>query len=1185
MLLKSLEIQGFKSFPDKTVLKFGNGITAVVGPNGSGKSNISDAVRWVLGEQSIKTLRGGRMEDVIFNGAQSRRASGYAEVSITIDNAGREFASDADEITVTRRYYRSGESEYLINRAEVRLRDINEIFMDTGLGRGGYSIIGQGRIAEIVGAKSDERRRIFEEAAGISKFRYKKEESEKRLAEAEDNLLRLNDILTELAARLGPLKIQAEKAKKYTGLAAEKKELEVGLWVRSLGEDRAAVKENEQKYLATLAQYNEAEKSAAENEKQTDELYLQSQKKAAEAEDVRKAAEVMRQQALKKLSSADLLQNDIAHNSENAARLRGDIARCGELGEKGRGEIEEVNAKLAQKLKELGDANEQIDTARRELDEAAAQNKGYSAEIERFTARLAEIAGESSKAQLKRMAAVSDISHLQELAASAGRDAKLREEALENAQAKLAKKKGGAAAVDEKLASLGNEAAGYALKLKNRREKLAAAAKAEQEGTLRLSAARQRAQMLADMEKRLEGFYNSVKNVMAEKQRGGLRGIRGPVSTLLRVPAEYSLAVETALGGALQHIVVDDEEAAKAAIRFLKRTDGGRATFLPLSSVAGREDVGFKKGVGFVGMAAALIEYDPVYRGIVQNLLGRTAVAENLDAAAALARENAFRYKVVTLDGQVVNPGGSMTGGSSGRGPGLLSRAADIGRLTKEAEAMKTRVAEFAEQKKREEEAVAKVEADVSGLNAAISTAREEKIRFESEIKALETAAALAQSDLDAVRSGNAGRAERKKALESDLSEAEKRIRQAEEEAEKVKAAVKASGDGGRKTAALVQEKTAALSSLQLSAMEARKDCEALETAAENLKNSLDDSGRRARELQAEFEELQNRSAEAARSIEALKAEAEKLTAEADKSAAKIEALSAERMELERRTSELRQQGRGLSAERENLSREMARLEERKNSAQAEFDTVAGRLWDEYGLTLSEAEKNCAAVSDTIAAKKRIAELKSSIKSLGDVNVGAVDEYNEVSERHGFLSAQVGDVQKSKDGLKSLINSLTSSMRDIFQKQFKLITLHFEHIFVELFGGGSATLRLSDPADVLGSGIEIEVQPPGKIIKNLAALSGGEQAFVAIALYFAILKVRPSPFCILDEIEAALDDANVDRFAAYLRRMCDNTQFIVVTHRRGTMDEADVLYGVTMQDEGVSKLLTLEASQLGEKAG
>lgn len=1187
MFLKSLEIHGFKSFPDKTLLNFGKGITAVVGPNGSGKSNISDAIRWVLGEVSSKALRGTRMEDVIFGGAVGRRPLGFAEVSLTLDNSGRELPYDGDEVKITRRFYRSGESEYLLCGKSVRLKDIHELLMDTGLGRDGYSIIGQGRIEEIVSARSEERREVFEEAAGISKYRYRKEESERRLVETEENLVRLRDILSELEARVGPLKEQAEKAKKYIDLAGERKELEIGLWLNTLDKQREILREHENRLEYANAQYDTVCEKLENAQKKMEDIYLESQRKAALIEQCRRQARELYETAVQKQAQVGILENDIAHNNESIDRLKAEFEKIKSSGGERETEIARINAEIQKKKLESEETARMLEECETGVSDISKQSEGLSLELEKIGGELSSLTMKLSDARIEKNGTLSSITHFKERAGTIDGDITSRSGRAESLESGLKTVKSQIADIQEKIETLVNERQGYELKLAAKKDRLSRIDESLRSYVLQFDGKNQRASMLEDLERNLEGFSQSVKAVMREKRHGRLAGIHAPVSKLIDVPSDYALAIETALGFSAQHIVVDNEDDAKAAIGMLKRINGGRATFLPITAVHGNilSERGLESESGFVGVASELISFDKRYEGIMRSLLGRTAIAKDLDYAVWIAKKYGYRFRIVTLDGQLVNVGGSLTGGSSARGTGLLSRSAEIAKLREEAAAVKKRIDAMREERKTCSQQASALEAAISGINGELATAQEDKIRFDSERRSLEEQIRQIYDEISALKKEKEESAQKIAEYEKKLADGDETIRRLTESIEEVQRQAEVLGGNRNKLMRLREERAEKITALKLSQVACEKDIETLNQELAGIMRQHQDSEERLNELEWQMTELEEKIKKAQGDIIALNDEAALLKRQSEEKSEQSAKLSEEREAMEKTTADIRSAERELSDEKEKISGELARLEERRATVQSECDSIIARLLDEYEMTRSEAEKTIPRLDDPARAQKRLSEVKNSIKALGNVNVAAIDEYNEVSERYRFMKEQTDDVERSKKELERLINDLTEKMRKIFKEQFEIISKNFSQIFVELFGGGDAHLELTQPEDVLKSGIEIIVNPPGKIINNLSMMSGGERVFVAIALYFSILKVRPSPFCVLDEIEAALDDANVSRFAAYLRRMCDETQFIVITHRRGTMDEADVLYGVTMQNEGVSKLLTLDVDALVERLG
>ena len=1188
MLLKSLELQGFKTFPDKTVLTFNNGITAVVGPNGSGKSNISDAMRWVLGEQSARILRCTKMEDVIFNGTPKRKPLGFAEVSLLFDNTDRTLPFDSDEVSVTRRYYRSGESEYQINKASVRLKDVNELFMDTGLGRDGYSMIGQGKIDSIVAARSEDRRVIFEEAAGISRFRYRKEESERRLSQAEENLLRLHDILSELESRVGPLKEQAEKAKEYLALAKEKRELEIGLWLETLNRSGRLLREQEDRILTVRAQYDAAEQEINGIDQKIEEVFGQSNSCSARIDEERRQSSLLEENAAKKDGEASVLENDIRHNEEDVARMEREIAESAVSGEEMDRQIAEANQNILKKQEyikasdaEHADISGELEALRSGMDEA-------SAKIDRLTRDLAGLSARATEAKVSETSALSSIAEIKlrrkaVLESSAEKES--RKETLNRSAKEISDK---LRELVERLEALQNTVKGYELRLQSRGGKKESARQLRDKLRLDTEGLFRRAHLLEDLERNLEGFSQSVKAIMQESSRGTLKGVHGPVSRLLKVPEPYAVAMETALGSAMQNIVVGSEEDAKSAIGLLKQRNSGRATFLPLTTIRGRllEEKGLEQCPGFVGIAARLCSCDPAYNDILNSLLGRIVISEDLDSAVAIARRYSYRFRIVTLDGQVVNAGGSMTGGSLARNSGLLSRASEIEKLKQEAAGVQQKAEQAETALKTAAEEVSAAEAALAGANGELASAREEKIHAEAERRRITSELESFLHDLETLEKEKSEAENRLKDLEARRTEARREAEEIESQSNRLQEEL--AGISGNKNELNRQcdDLSEKLRQLELDRLASQKDIESLRASAADIELRKAGHREKAEALKTQIAQVQASTEHLRGEIARLKEEAQTMRREAENSGKKIEEMNLRRMELEKQSAEFRAKEREKSEEKEKTGHELARLEERKAGIQKDYDEIIARLWEEYELTRREAEEQVEIkITDPAAAQRRLGELKSRIKALGSVNVSAVDEYREVAERYEFLKAQISDVENSRDELKKLIGNLTRQMRELFTERFNLIRQNFVQTFRELFGGGTADLTLSEPEDVLNSGIDISVQPPGKIVAHLEALSGGEKALVAIALYFAIMKVNPPPFCVLDEIEAALDDVNVDRFAAYLRRMTQNTQYIMITHRRGSMEEADVLYGVTMQDEGVSKLLEMPVAEMETKIG
>ena len=1002
MYLRALEISGFKSFPERTRLTFERDITAIVGPNGSGKSNISDAILWVMGEQSSRTLRGGKMQDVIFGGTAKRPSMGVAQVSLILDNSAGIFDVDAEEVTITRKYYRSGESEYYINRQQVRLRDVNELLMDTGLGRDGYSIIGQGRIAEIVSGKSAERREVLEEAAGISRYRYRKEEAERRLARTDENLLRINDKIEELELQVKPLKEQAEVAKRYLTLRDELRVAEVSLWMSDLDTLREQSGTLESEYNETKAALEAAKRELQGLYSRSEVLTERMRAKDVEAEARRSELSGAQSRIAEQEARAAALQSRIESSEQNAARMRTEMSEL-------TGRVQEIQG-----------------------------------QIEAGRARIAEIDAQKKK-------------------------------------------------LEEDAQSARNVAEGRRMRIANRERELNELSDELTKQIVELRSTDSRINMLEEMERDYEGFGGAVKAVMREAKRGALRGVHGTVSELLRTDEHTALAIETALGAAIQNVVVDTQNDGKRAIEFLQRRNAGRATFLPLDAIrGGRLDAIPGGDEGCLGLAVDLIEFEAKYKNVFENLLGRTLIAETLTDAIAISRRNGGRVKIVTLDGQVMNAGGSMTGGSAGKNAGILSRRSELeklqagrGRLARRRDELTSRTDEL-----KRTLTAARYELDVA--TQEIQTINNELASLAAERRTTENAA----GQFEALMAGLTGdSAAREKAISDVLA------------------------------------------------------------AADSYRRELDE----------------------------VRGAIDALNAEADKIRASINEATSSRLEVEGERTRTDKAAQEKNAAILDLERALARAEQKKLSAEMEEKQLTDKLWDGYELSHSAAEAIRQPVESRPKAARRISELRREMTSLGNPNIGAIDEYARVSERYEFLAGQRDDVEKAKNELLGIITDITGEMRSIFSREFTAINESFKETFTELFGGGSAELTITPADDVLGGDIDIRVQPPGKAVTTLTLLSGGEMAFVAIALYFAIIKIRPTPFCVMDEIEAALDEANVNRFASHMRELADKTQFIVITHRRGTMEEADRLYGVTMQEKGVSKVIELDLDEAAKQ--
>ena len=1179
MVFKELEIQGFKSFPDKVKITFDAGVTGVVGPNGSGKSNLSDAVRWVLGETSSRQLRAaGKMEDVIFGGTRRRSAMGFASVRLTLDNTGHTLDVDADEVTIGRKYYRSGDSEYTINGQVCRLRDVYELLLDTGIGRDGYSVIGQGRIAEIVAAKSSERREIFEEACGIAKYRYRKTEAERRLAAAGENLERLRDILGELESRVGPLEKESAKAQKFLELSEQRKTLEVTLWTDSVHRARDTVRQQVRDYETAQADYERFDGEAKAAEQEAEEIRMQAQQLTIAVERLNGDIRSITEQISGSDSRIAVLENDILRNEESIASLRSEIEAGEQDGAEADAALQRHRAVAAKMEAEGEKLAAEIDALNAELEQLADASNASGARKDTLRAEITDLTAKRTEAQVAQAAAEAAEETARQRLPALEQAVQEGTDQWETARQDLTDTIRYREMLTENEKQLANVRSGLELKLKNRKAALDEADTAEQRLGRELDAARQRLSVLRELEKNMDGYQNSVKAVMRAAGARRLRGIIGPVSAILKVEPGCEVAVETALGAALQNIVVENEAAAKAAIALLRSDNAGRATFLPLDTV----QPGVFRGrlSGTARLASSLVQADARYDNIVSNLLGRIIVVEDINEASRVARDNGFRSRVVTMDGQVINAGGSFTGGSVQRSAGLFTRKQEMEELRIRAAKLQKDCLAAQEKTDQCKEQVDALQAELTATASEQITAANDRVRAEAEQKRLEAAAAQLETarnarrqeidTLQAALADSRAKAEDAAKLQAELTA---KIDRRTAEMSRI-----AEGDDSFLTRqnALAQD----LSAKRLEQVTRQKDAELAYSQIAALEQRARDAAARRTSLEEGVAALAARSDACRAEIADIRqTRADSQTTIAQKEA-EIREATQKRLARQQAETETLARARTAADSREEMSREMARLAERKAAAESEYDQTVAKLWDEYQLSVSQAEALCVEFDSLPALRAQVADLRGKIRALGSVNVSAIEEYKEVKARYDALVTQVTDVEESRNELSRMISKLSAQMREIFTDSFRAINENFGRVFAELFGGGEASLMLEDESDVLSSGIGIRVAPPGKVIKNLEALSGGEQALVAISIYFAILAVNPAPFCILDEIEAALDDANVVRFAQYLRRVSDRTQFIVITHRRGTMEAANVLYGVTMQEDGVSKLLKLDLEQV-----
>ena len=1203
MRLKTLELQGFKSFPDKTVISFDRGITVVVGPNGSGKSNLSDAMRWVLGEISSKNIRGGKMEDVVFAGSQQRSPMGYAEVSVTFDNTEEEgkvvSLAEYDEITVTRRYYRVGDSEYFINRKAVRLRDIHELFLNTGLGRDGYSIIGQGRIAEIISQKNDERRAIFEEAAGIARYRYQKTEATKKLQDTESNLVRIEDIAGVLGERLPPLEKDAEKAKKYLELRDAKMAVDIALSLFDVDTAKAAADDLSGKLILAKTAFTEANEEREALER--DEENARNEEMSVKLETERIAAKILSLSGSihESESNAKLTENNAVHLKE--------ILRSSE--EKIRASKEALSSAEAEERRlsdEYGAAKKRTDLLS-EKEEAAAQSVLAAEQaLSDHEQETAELESEISVLRNEQTQAVVAVSVAEARAESNSQKFAEFEKNIEKYTADIAlfdrrieTAKGKIDGYQKREASLKTEFDNILIQKRDYENKIKALTEQKNNTFLEISQRKHKIQNLVRMEEFLEGYAGAVRFIVGEHKSGKIQlpdgspaKIYGPVSRLISVPDQYSAALEIAFGQSLQNIVVEDEASAKAAIAYLKKKNAGRATFYPITTMHGNElseqDVPAAHRAGFVSVASALVECDEQFRGIVRSLLGRILIAKDIDSANKIAKAMNFRYRIVTLDGQVINAGGSFTGGSLSSDGRILSRRVQIDKLGEEVKTL--------------EDALLRIKGDIDKQTSLLEESKKKEDGVRASASGLKTLSdaentqlSVLVSNRDVLRQTLDGLREEYDRLTGEIrlvrAQAEALEHQKIAYAEKIRIAEKQTEDLSKRKGALSAELKAAQSAHTAAVLEKTKAEANLDVLGQMLRNAelhTEDVRNTLEMLQSTVAETSEKIRLGEEELVRTKEQILELQTELAQTEQRKTENAQRSLELEKKLTEFRLKNRELGDKRDLLYRTYTKIEAEYQSVRERRDKLIAFLWDEYELTYTEAVKRCVM---KVTAENRLESVsaqnkyKNQIRALGSVNVNAIEEYKEVKKQYDDLYAQIEDLKKSKESLLTIITELELTMQRDFMTTIEAINVNFGRVFSELFGGGRAEIKLSDPANVLESGIDINVAPPGKVIKNMSLLSGGEQAFVAIALYFAILNVNPSPFCILDEIEAALDEVNVDKFAEYVKKYSDKTQFVIITHRRGTMEAAERLYGVTMHEKGISDVISIDVSEIEKKIG
>ena len=1178
MFFKSMEIYGFKSFPDKTILNFDTKMTAVVGSNGNGKSNISDALRWVMGEQGAKSLRGDKMEDVIFHGTMRRKSMGFAKVTLTIDNSDGTLRGYGDEVVISRKLYRSGESEYRINGNKALLKNINEMFMGTGLGRDGYSVIGQGKVSEIVESGGAKRREVFEEAAGVSKFLAQKKDAENRLSKTEDNLLRIRDIAKELEDRIPVLEKQSEKAKKAKVLLQRQEELDITVSVYELSQLDKTISETEDKILLSKGECEILDRDIEKLNNANEELNNKKLTLKAALEQLQAGDEATKERQSDIKSAVAVLNNNISHANSEIERLKGEIdtRKSGKdniLSDiaNANSEIETKTAKIESNKSEISRLQQQLADFDKDNKELSDANAALNKEQTDLFLKQTRLTLEKQQAEGKLLDNTSRLEAAKKQAEESSKKITEQKSLLSEAEGKLKEAQDSKQEAENKLAGYTKLFSGKEERLKNAKAEIDSLNAKYQQG-------KQRLDVLQGIVDSMAGYAASVKNIMAASKQGRLGGILGTVADIISVEKRYAVAIEIALGAAVQNIVTQNEEAAKRSMRYLKEGNLGRATFLPLTSVTGRtlSVEGLSDEEGFEGIASELVTNDSRFDGIINSVLGRTAVVDDIDSASVIAKKYGYKFRIVTLDGQVINAGGSFTGGSVKNDAGIITRKQELQSISDENKKLSDKIKEKNEAIAPLSAEVTKMSIEMEGFSETVANAKLVIAQLDATVKGIkELLTQLRQQrddaeDLcDSIEAGEKADNDRVEQLARELEELNNTISANEEKLSKHRESLDNAEDSRKELADKIAE-------LNFDNLNLDKDIEHLKERITELNNSLGeiDSGTALQEQQIEE---QNKLIEGYKAeIESQNKAQEELNIALGENKKLIEANISETDAIEQKMTQNNASVLELTTSKEKYSSDLARQEERKNFATEQVDKIVSGLWDKYEITRSEAKQKAQPVEDIIEAKSELSEIKRKIAALGNVNYSSIEELEEVNSRYGELSTQLSDVETSKRELEKLINDLTADIKQRFTESFNAINEHFGVLFSEIFGGGEARLHLSDPEDVLSSEVEIYAAPPGKVIKNLSLLSGGEKSMVALTIYLAILLHRPTPFCMLDEVDAALDDVNVQKYATYLKRFSRNTQLMVITHRRGTIEMCDVLYGVFMQEKGVSSLLRQE---------
>ena len=1180
MYLKRLEMYGFKSFAEKTVLDFMPGITTVIGPNGSGKSNISDCIRWVLGEQSLKNIRGTKSEDVIFSGTQNRKSLGFAEASLVIDNQDGSLPIEYNEVTVSRRLYRSGESGYFINKVPCRLKDIQELFMDTGIGKDGYSIIGQGRVDQILSNKSEDRRHIFEEAAGIVKYRTRKEESEKKLEQTKVNLLRINDIISEIETNIGPLKEQSEKARAFLDLREELKKNEVGLFLYNIDDNKKKIEEAEQNIDIFETQKVKEEERSQNLTTEKDDLKFVIENLQETIEKTQELSFGGTQRKEQYNSEINVCTERITNNKDNYERLFGEIEELTKRNEeledekKQRDEKKEALTKNKEKFAgELKEKEEELAEYTKNLSEKEleieAKKKIVEANIDKKYDIIAEVSTEKA-----------NLENLKKLEKTLKNDIDDTISDLDRVRNEKADSSGGFFEIDSKRNTIITALAD--MKKENEEVSLKIDAFNKQIETLELEyrMKKSRHDFLVETEKEKEGYSRSVKSLLEsiEESPKMKKGVHGVLANLISVEKEYETAIEITLGGAIQNIVTDTEDEAKMLVKYLRDNKLGRASFLPISTVKGQKITGVNdRGIsGVIGIASDLVKTDRKYEGIILNLLGKTVVVDNIDNAVELAKKNSYKFRIVTLNGDLINPSGAISGGSvAPKTVSILGRGKEIKELEKELKQIETRIEKIKEEKatyeakvKEKMEKQEEKQLELQSIEITYATEKQKVDIFDQEIEKQETKLSKLRENLEKNK-------EEQQANEKNQVDLNRKVEEMEKENSELNAVIDEFTRFNKDNQKYIDDLNLDITNLKISVSSFDESESSINEIVDRINLEIKKNTESIESKTALREKIVEDNKELEAKIEEVKKEIEKLIEEIGSSAEKVEELKKEKQEKTLKLEEIEKELQEQTSKVEDINSQISKLDLRKSKVELELNQIINNMWNEYELT----PNNVGEIEKTTSPKeteKRVNSLREEIRDLGPINVDSIKEYQNIKERYDFMSEQRYDLEETVSKLKKVIQEMTDTMQKQFSEQFKIINRNFGKVFKELFGGGNASLKLSDESNVLESGIEIEVEPPGKKLQNMMLLSGGERAFTAIALLFAILEMNPAPFCVLDEIEAALDDVNVYRFAEYLKKFTSKTQFLVITHRKGTMEAADTVYGITMEEKGVSKLLSMK---------